>query len=59
MHPFSKVVLAGLASTTLSLPTLAHVASSETPHLHAGDGWSVLAVAVLTAIAAWLGRRGR
>ncbi len=29
------------------------------PVLHPGDGWGPLAVAVLTAPAAWLGRRGR
>ena len=59
MNPFSKVLAAGLASTTLSLPTLAHVASAEAPHLHGGDGWGVLAVALLTALSAWLGRRRR
>jgi hypothetical protein len=42
-----------------SLPALAHVGSAADPHLHAGDGWGLLAVAALTAVAAWLGRRGR
>ena len=41
------------------LPALAHVSSAATPHWHAGDAWGVLAVIGLTAVAAWLDRRGR
>ena len=59
MKPFSKIALAGAAVLGTSLPSLAHVGSSTAPHLHAGDGWGVLVVALLTALAAWLGRRGR
>jgi hypothetical protein len=54
-----KAAVAAVAAMTVSLPSLAHVGSSAAPHLHAGDGWGVLAVAALTAVAAWLGRRGR
>ena len=57
-HPLqgSLVFLAALA---FSAPSVAHVGSSALPHVHAGDGWGLLAVAALTAVAAWLGRRGR
>jgi len=40
-------------------PAAAHVGASTAPHLHAGDGWGVLVVAALTALAVWLDRRGR
>ena len=57
MKHLSRACLAGLATMAASAPGLAHVASSELPHVHAGDGWGLLAVAALTAVAAWLGRR--
>ena len=41
------------------LPALAHVVGGSAPHMHAGDGWGVLAVVALTALAAWLDRRRR
>jgi hypothetical protein len=48
-----------LAGSSCALPALAHFTSSATPHWHAGDIWGVLAVVVLTAIAAWIDRRSR
>ena len=57
-HPL-QAALAGLAAMAVSAPSLAHVGSSGLPHVHAGDGWGLLVVAALTAIVAWLGRRGR
>ena len=59
MNAFARALLAATAALTTSLPVAAHVTSSEAPHLHAGDGWGLVVVAVLTGIAAWLGRRGR
>ena len=58
MNSLAKALVAG-AVVTASLPAMAHVTSSEVPHLHGGDGWGLLVIAVLTGIAAWLGRRGR
>ena len=58
MNSFAKALVAG-AVVTANLPVMAHVTSSEGPHLHAGDGWGLLVIAVLTGLAAWLGRRGR
>ena len=43
----------------VALPALAHVGATAAPHLHDSDGWGVLAVAALTALAAWLDRRRR
>ena len=51
-------VVAAVAGLAV-LPALAHVSASATPHLHDGDGWGVLAVVALTALAAWLDRRRR
>jgi len=59
MNSFAKALLAGSAAATASLPAMAHLTSADAPHLHAGDGWGLLVIAVLTGIAAWLGRRGR
>ena len=59
MNPLSRTLLAGLAAMSLSHPSVAHVTSTEAPHVHAGDGWGLLVVAGLTAIAVWLCRRGR
>ncbi len=59
MKPVLRTYLAASTGIGLSLPSLAHVDSSTVPHVHAGDGWGLLAVAALTALAAWLGRRGR
>ena len=57
-HRLSLRLAAALAGLT-SLPALAHVSSTATPHWHAGDAWGVLVVIGLTAVAAWLDRRGR
>ena len=57
-HPLQAALVA-LAAMAVSAPSAAHVGSSALPHVHAGDGWGLLAVAALTAVAAWLGRRGR
>jgi hypothetical protein len=58
-----KRLLTTCAKTLLlagaSLPAWAHVGATSAPHLHAGDGWGVLVVAALTAVAVWLDRRGR
>ena len=59
MKPLLKALVAGAVTLGMSLPVHAHVGSAAVPHLHAGDGWGVLAAAVLTALAAWFGRRGR
>ncbi|HEX2540316.1 MAG TPA: hypothetical protein VHM00_04455 [Caldimonas sp.] len=59
MKRYANVLPAGIGLLTASLPSLAHMGSTPAPHFHAGDGWGLLAVAALTAIAAWLGRRGR
>jgi hypothetical protein len=59
MKSLPRVLLTGLAAVSMSLPSVAHMTSSEAPHVHAGDGWGLLVIAVLTGIAAWLGRRGR
>ena len=59
MNAFARALLAATAALTTSLPAVAHMTSSEAPHLHAGDGWGLVVVAVLTVLAAWLGRRGR
>jgi len=55
-HPLR--IAAALAGF-VALPALAHVSAAATPHLHDGDGWGVLAVVALTALAAWLDRRRR
>jgi hypothetical protein len=57
-HRCSLLVGAALAGLT-SLPAVAHVTGVESPHWHAGDVWGVLVVIGLTAVAAWLDRRGR
>ena len=58
MHrPLAPRIGALIAAAT-ALPASAHFAGA-TPHWHAGDGWGVLAVVALTAIAAWLDRRPR
>jgi hypothetical protein len=59
MKHLPKAFLAGIASLSLGAPALAHMGSAAAPHVHAGDGWGLLAVAALTGVAAWLGRRGR
>lgn len=51
-------ITAGLAGFA-ALPALAHGSASATPHWHDGDGWGVLAVFALTAVAAWIDRRRR
>jgi len=51
-------IVAALAVVS-SLPASAHIVAGSTPHWHAVDGWGVLAVVALTAIAAWLDRRRR
>jgi hypothetical protein len=59
MHrPLASRIAASLA-TIVALPASAHIAAAATAHWHAGDGWGVLAVIALTAIAAWLDRRRR
>jgi hypothetical protein len=57
-RPQSPRLAAALAGL-LALPAFAHVSASATPHLHDGDGWGVLVVVALTALAAWLDRRRR
>jgi hypothetical protein len=58
MHrPFAPR-LGALIAAAAALPVSAHIAGA-TPHWHAGDGWGVLAVVALTAVAAWLDRRRR
>ena len=57
-HRLSLRLAAALAGGA-ALPALAHVSSAATPHWHAGDAWGVLVVIGLTAVAAWLDRRGR
>jgi hypothetical protein len=59
MKRVSKTILASAVGLGLSLPSLAHVGSAAAPHVHAGDGGGLLVLALLTALAAWLGRRGR
>ena len=54
LAPRTGVLIAAAAA----LPASAHFAGA-TPHWHAGDGWGVLAVVALTAVAAWLDRRRR
>jgi hypothetical protein len=51
--------LAALLAGSTALPAFAHVSSAAAPHWHAGDAWGVLVVIGLTAIAAWLDRRGQ
>jgi hypothetical protein len=55
-HPLR---LAVALACSAALPAIAHVNASATPHWHDGDGWGVLAVLALTAVAAWLDRRWR
>ena len=58
MHrPLAPRIAAAVAAIA-SLPASAHFAGAA-PHWHAGDGWGVLAVVALTAIAAWIDRRRR
>ena len=38
-------------------PAFAHFVAGSAPHAHAGEGWGLGAVAVLTAIAVWIDRR--
>jgi len=58
MHrPLAPRIGALIAAAT-ALPASAHIAGA-TPHWHAGDGWGVLAVVALTAVAAWIDRRRR
>ena len=59
MHRRSAPVLTATIVATLAPPASAHLAAATTPHWHAGDGWGVLAVVALTAVAAWLDRRWR
>ncbi len=60
MHrPPAPRIVAALVVVAASLPASAHIVAGSTPHWHAGDGWGVLAVVALTAIAAWLDRRRR
>ena len=58
MNQFLPRAAAALAGCS-ALPVLAHVNAAATPHWHAGDGWGVLAVFALTAVAVWLDRRRR
>ena len=51
--------IAAAACGLLATQAFAHVSATATPHLHDGDGWGVLAVVALTAIAAWHDRRRR
>jgi MYXO-CTERM domain-containing protein len=55
MHRLPVLVATLCGCTTL--PALAHWTAS--PHAHGGDGWGLLAVVALTAVAAWIDRRRR
>ena len=58
MHrPLAPRIGALIAAAT-ALPASAHFAGA-TPHWHAGDGWGVLAVVALTAVAVCLDLRRR
>ena len=59
MHRPLPLRIAALVASTLALPASAHLTAAATPHWHDGDGWGVVAVFALTAIAAWLDRRRR
>jgi hypothetical protein len=55
-----RLLLLGAAAAALTgtaLPALAHITTGPAPHTHPGDTWGLLAVAGLTVVAAWLGRR--
>jgi hypothetical protein len=54
-----RIRIAFALAGSAALPAFAHVTASATPHWHDGDGWGVLAVCALTAVAAWLDRRRR
>ena len=59
MHrPLTPRLVAVIAAAS-ALPASAHFTAGATPHWHAGDLWGVLAVGALTAVAAWIDRRGR
>ena len=59
MHrPLAPRIVAVIAAAS-ALPAWSHFTSGATPHWHAGDLWGVLAVCALTAVAAWIDRRGR
>jgi hypothetical protein len=59
MRPRFPLQLPALLAGSTALPAFAHVSSAGAPHWHIGDAWGVLVVIGLTAIAAWLDRRGR
>jgi hypothetical protein len=52
-------IATSLLVASASAPALAHFTGSSTPHWQASDAWGLLAVAVLTGVAAWLDRRSR
>ncbi len=53
-----RIVVAAV-TCSLAVPALAHVDVVAALHVHDGDGWGLLAVVALTALAAWLDRRWR
>jgi hypothetical protein len=55
---FASATIATIVAT-FALPASAHFTAAATPHWHAGDGWGVAAVFVLTAAFAWLVRGRR
>jgi len=59
MHRRLAPCIVAVIAAASALPASAHLTASATPHWHAGDIWGVLAVCALTAVAAWLDRRGR
>ena len=59
MHRRLAPCIVAVIAAAAALPAAAHLSAGATPHWHAGDLWGVLAVCALTAVAAWLDRRGR